>query len=343
MQAESSRQFVSLRLIAQVAASRARLIVVLVAVAATITLVVRNSASHAPVQDGSVAEFWIYACDTDVKGDMQDFEKSGGIYPPQDGWGIYYISGYHDEYLHRVRLSDLARTLPKLEVEFKRRASKGELHPWLAKVAEQWTCKGDYEREVQRLLSLIRDADLAATKADDKELYTYALDCETQFEHRWQRAKYYWFTLVFEIGWLSFILLFAALPFLRKAGWVAWAIHLGLALPLLFVPFFFGYAPFTFTSAFPAGGVFYPYVIIWFRGLPLTDFDIWFFEHAPQPFEPLTQHPGPMMAVTGLGAVGPLAVFGLGLAVSFSVFTVAAFRRFLKASTCRKPIDVEPM
>ena len=94
----------------------------------------------------------------------------------------------------------------------------------------------------------------------------------------------------------------------------------GLLPSLLFLPYFLGYVPFTFTSAFPAGGVFYPYILVWFRGLPWTSLDAWLLRSAPQLFEPLTQHPGPMLAVTGMGGVGPVATCGLGVVIGITIF-----------------------
>lgn len=269
------------------------------------------------------------ACGVDVDGSMKDFNYFGGIYPPQENWAIYYIQGYHDQFLHRVQLSELAPYLSKIENEWKDKSKIGDLVPAVAKVAQSWTREGDDEREVRRLLALLRESRLESAKEDDAERLARLLDDEEEFFQRWRRFKRYWATALFEFCWLSLVLIVAAIPWIRQSGRLAWATHLGLALPLLFLPFFLGYVPYTFTSAFPAGGILYPYLVACFSGLPLFDLDIWYYKHAPQPFEPLTQEPGPMLAITGMGVVGPIAICALGVAVFVSVYVTAFTGKFL--------------
>lgn len=310
-------------------------------------LVLRNAKSHAPVQYGTAPEFWKVACDIDVDGSMKDFDKMGWIYPPQGEWAIYYISGYHDEFLHRVPVRELAPYLPKIETELKNKATEGETWPLLSRVSADWTREGNDEEEVRRLLALMRDTHLAIVKEKDRELHQYVLEKEKLFQERWHRANRYWITVVFEVVWLSGVLGFTLWPLLRDSSRMSWAIHLGLAAPLLFLPFFLGYVPYTFTSAFPAGGIYYPYVLYWFRGLPVFDVDIWYYEHAPQPFEPLTQEPGPMLAITGMGLVGPVAICAIGLAIFIGVLgfatlwkkLIARIRRKAKSGQALIPLD----
>ena len=95
---------------------------------------------------------------------------------------------------------------------------------------------------------------------------------------------------------------------------------LGIIATAVFTPFFLGYVPLTFTSAFPAGGVYYPYVLRHFRGLPSLSGDVWLLEHAPQPLDFLTQDIGPLLAITGFGSVGPIAVTVAGLIVAAIVY-----------------------
>jgi hypothetical protein len=316
---------------------KSKLLIVIVIDLVIGALILQNVKSHAPVQSGTAPEFWMVACDIDVDGSMKDFGAFGGIYPPQDAWAIYYIQGYHDQFLYRVRLSEIAPHLPKIESELKNKAENDETPPWLVSISKAWTREGGDENEVQRLLALIRQAQLASIKEHDKEhddeQFERKMNDERDFYERWQRAGRYWATVLFEFLWLSFVLVFAALPWMRNSGRLAWAIHLALTLPLLFVPFFLGYVPNIFTSAFPAGGVFYPYVIFWFRGLPILNVDIWLLEHAPQPFEPLTQAPGPMLAITEMGLVGPIVICAIGLAIFAGVYAFAATWDYLKAKS----------
>jgi hypothetical protein len=294
-----------------------------------VAFVLRNVNSHAPVQSGTAGEFWMVACGIDVDGSMKEFDLFGGAYPPQGDWAVYYIQGYHGQFLYRVHLSELAPHLPTIESELKNEASNREKRPWLVGYSTIWTRQSDDEHEVRRLLSLMRISYLAYSKVLDEESYALSIDDEQEFLERWHRANRYWATVLFELAWLSLVLVFAALPWIRRSRRLAWAVHLGLTLPLLFVPFFFGYVPYAFTSAFPAGGVFYPYVITCFRRLPVFDADIWLLEHAPQPFEPLTQEPGAMLALTGMGLAGPTAIGAIGILVFVSVYGLASAWKFI--------------
>jgi len=298
-------------------------------------LILRNVRSHAPVQSGSAAEFWMVACDIDVDGAVQDFNYFGGVYPPRGTWAVYYIQGYHDQFLYRVRLSELVPYLPKVERELKDDANRAKMQPWLVNASNQWTRESADVEEVRELLALMRREYLTSLRERDEASYASEKDDEYIFYERWRRANRYWATVLFEFLWLSLVLVLAAVPWIRKSGRLGWATHLGLTCPVLFVPFFLGYVPYAFTSAFPAGGVYYPYVITWFRGLPLFGADIWLLEHAPQPFEPLTQTPGPMLAITGMGLVGPIAVCAVGVIVFASAYAFAATGDFLKSRSYR--------
>jgi hypothetical protein len=310
--------------------TKRKFVVLFLLIALIAVLVLRNVQSHAPVQPGTPADFWNIACGIDVDGSANDQYAFGGIYPPQGPWAIYYIQGYHDQFLHCVPLSDLTGNLAKISLELKRQANSGDIRPWLQNVAATWTPQSNDVQEIRRLLAQIEQDYLNYKKSDDDKSYALRVDDEHEFQIRWQRANRYWLSIFFEFGWLAFVALFALFPWIRNSNRLAWAADLGLAVPLLFLPFFLGYVPYTFTSAFPAGGIFYPYVIGHFRGLPLFKADLWLLEHAPQPFEPLTQEPGPMIALTGMGLVGPIAVSAIGAAVFASAFAISAAGRFLR-------------
>lgn len=102
--------------------------------------------------------------------------------------------------------------------------------------------------------------------------------------------------------------------------------HLGLVPILLLLPWYLGYVPWVFTSAFPSGGILYPWLVIHFRGFPWTEVDSFILRHSPKILEPFSQSSGPPLAISGRGAFGPVAAFWIGLALgacSFGIGTVS--------------------
>jgi hypothetical protein len=100
---------------------------------------------------------------------------------------------------------------------------------------------------------------------------------------------------------------------------------------LLFLPYYLGYATWTFTSAGPSGGVLYPWVILCFGGLRLwTPLDSWILEATPKVLEPLSQRLGSMLVVSGGCEFGPVAALVSGsvvAAITAGVFAFLAKRR----------------
>src|SRR5438876_364621 len=94
----------------------------------------------------------------------------------------------------------------------------------------------------------------------------------------------------------------------------------GWLLPILFfLPYWLGYAQLTFTSAGPSSGVLYPWLLVWFRGLPWTSLDTTIVRSLPQILEPLSQTPGPMLSLTFFGGVGPVAATVMGVILGLAV------------------------
>src|SRR5438067_304339 len=114
---------------------------------------------------------------------------------------------------------------------------------------------------------------------------------------RWERVRRYDWSASGEFVYLSALVVFAAWPWLRNGRPLRWAVHLGLVPVLLFLPYWLGYAGFTFTSAGPSGGVLYPWLIVWFGRLPWTALDTAIVSRLPPVLEPYSQTPGPMLSL----------------------------------------------
>ena len=207
---------------------------------------------------------------------------------------------------------------------------------------DAWKREDPTRRDAAKLIAAIRKAKLARRQEEDEKdpegprLYEYQLECERYFAERWHRAKRYWLTVLFEFVFLAGLIVFALLPWLRNGGRLAWSIHLGLLPVLLLLPHYLGYAPLTFTSAFPnVGGVFYPWLIIHLRRLPCTGLNAALIERLPKILEPLCQLPGPMMAHSGMGMPGLVSLAVLGAGIGGATFTLGTLWRRWKGRRSR--------
>ncbi|HEX7618253.1 MAG TPA: hypothetical protein VF480_06005, partial [Verrucomicrobiae bacterium] len=53
-----------------------------------------------PLHRGTSLGFWKNVCGISLDG--KKIEELGGFYPPRNGWCIYYLQGYHGQFLFRV-------------------------------------------------------------------------------------------------------------------------------------------------------------------------------------------------------------------------------------------------
>jgi len=280
-----------------------------------------------PVRNGDAATFWLHASGIDVGAKHPRISYS--FYQPRDGWFIYYVQGFEERMLYRVKDSDAIALFPKV-VDKLQKAPPGVLNLDVEKGFREWRNSGAAPDDAAGLLGKLRNAQLARLQQEDARLFEYRRGEEDELTERWRRLQHYPWNVRGEFLFLAGMILFAAWPWLRGAGHVRWAIHLGL-LPILFcLPYWLGYAPFTFTSA-PSGGVLYPGLLrSVFHGLPWTSIDTTIVRSLPKPLEPLSQTPGPMLALAFMGGLGPVAVTGIGLALAVTVFTVGEVRRRLE-------------
>jgi len=259
-----------------------------------------------PVAKGTAEEFW----------NMMYFLKGpryiGGVYPCREGLCIYYLQGFHGEFIHAVPVAEVERLLPEV-----RRQALSE--PRSLSTAEKELLTSD--AGVERLVTARLAAERAETVIGASDV-NGPRDESAEFELRWKRIRRYWLNILFEAGFLNGWLFLVAFPFLRRSSpdWSR-AISAGLAFPMLFVPYFLGYCPWTFTSAGPSGGAVYPWMIWGFRWCSwgTTAFDGWLLKGSGFPLEPLTQPSGSLWTHSGRGGVAPTFAIVIGLLVGMGV------------------------
>ena len=269
-----------------------------------------------PVREGTSEDFWWCACRVNLDG--RDRDVFAGIYQPRDGWYVYYEQGIHGQFLYRLPRSEALADYPEVLRSLDEAVQQEDAAPGLCQLySELEQRRSAIEQNPDELLALIRNTRVKKLKQEDESDYRYFLSTEEDFAERWRRIQRYWLNVVLECVFFTGLTLFAFWPWLRGKGRATMSIHFGLIPSLLLLPYFLGYATWTFTPAGPSGGVLYPFAILPARGASvLGQLDQWGWEAFPKILEPLSQRLGPMLAVSGMGAPGPASALMIGAIIS---------------------------
>lgn len=262
--------------------------------------IVVKASSMYPVSRGSSADFWysMYY----VKFHEQGF--LGGVYPMRGSSCIYYHQGFHGEFLYSVPVAEVQRLLP----EVRKRISEGGGH-----ISDEERELLSSDPDIGKLVETrLKVEALEATKRGDGE-YHHA--SQKMFRDRWNRIRRYWANILFEVVFFNALLISLWYPFFKLGRHLWRAVSIGTALPVLFVPYYLGYCTWTFTSTGPIGGALYPWTLHGLRkwGLDWNGLDDRFVAILPSPLEFLTQTQGPMLSVSGMGAVSPTSLLIIGV------------------------------
>ena len=289
---------------------------------------------YEPIGTSTSNKFWKYAVGVDVDNNKWASPPNWlvydyGIYPPVEGWFVYYVQTQHDQALFKVHRQDAEKYFSKVIHLLRKSQRLNTVKSHVSKGFQAWLRESTNLQENGILLiEKIYEARLAEIKENDPDLYQYHLAEAKLFLKRWERAKYYLITLAFEFFYLTGLILFTAWPWLKEAGKISWSIHMGLSPVLLFLPYFLGYPPFLSISA-PTGGFIYPTMVvfsisflIFFRNffIFLSPYDEIIGRVIPQVLEPLSQIPGPALSATYIGGIGPVSTLCLGIVTGIVTF-----------------------
>ena len=288
-------------------------------------------------EPGTSAESWEYLCGVQLpefKGHYQ-YSRFGGAYPVVDGKAHYYSQMQHGSLLYSVSLEDVLHDLPRVQEHLANPQPPSSSNC----VGYDSLCEL-YKRSSERRSQCV--AILGAAKAETmspselEELRLRIVQAATfprydkledeEFRGRVDRGKRVWVTFAFETiylgGWLMFV---TGVRFLR----VRWYWRVGLGPFLLFLPYFLGYAPMTFTFG-PSGGFVYPLYLILaslpMQIVPCSALDGFVWQLLPNLLQGLSQMPGSPLAVTRMACVGPVSSLGFGIVLLAGFFAVIQIR-----------------
>jgi len=308
--------------------ARYKVAVVGVLLVPSVIALVRRGLAYESVAPGSSAEFWEYACAVQLKAFHGHLKYSywGGIYPPIEARLFYYTQDHHRQFLYSVSPAEVASDLPEVRAALQLDVKKcPNSDPELCEFYKDGAptrlmCRNYLARSAASapIVGVVSDIQKARLRLhrfgqiDTRE--------EEAFRARLARADRVWLSLVFEgvfiIGWV----LFTAWPWLRGARFGRFVLHFGLSPVLLFIPYFLGYAPMTFTFG-PSGGFVYPSYLVLASvpvgRIPCSRVDEVLWNMLPPLLAPLAQVPGAPAAATTYRCVGPFAslLFGAMIAV----------------------------
>ena len=277
------------------------------------------------VAPGKAADYWEYLCGVQLPNftGHHEYSYSGGIYPEVDG-SLYYFEQYHHEQrLFSVSPQDVLNTLPAVKELLQSDQSPDaqlcdDNHRNICAIYEQAAPRRTVCRDSLPTQVTLADLEYIRLQGHD-ESNKYREIAEGAFRERLIRGKRVWLTFGFEIVFLSAWLIFVALPLFATTR-IHWYWRIGLSPFLLFLPYFLGYAPMTFSFG-PSGGFVYPIYLILaafaMQIVPCTVADSYLWDLLPQLLAPLSQVPGSPVAVSFMFCIGPASalIFGLLLVI----------------------------
>jgi len=282
--------------------------------------IARLARPMAPIHRGNSHQFWNCACGV-VLSSEADSDWGGDAYFVDDVWAAYEMFHMHGGRVFCVPLlevsSDFDAVVDKLQKQYELEKRHDAIKGYV-----RWRDDAKLPRDGQTLLKCIQREYLRSRVERGIASVEFSVQNEQLFWQRWQRADWYWASIVFEWMFLSGLALFAMWPGIRNRSVVRWAIHIAF-LPFLFLtPAYLGYATFSFTSAGPSGGILYPYLLMFLRNGSMTEFDGKVLRYIPRILEPLSAPIGSPMALTFLGMPGPTSVISAGVICGVALLAI---------------------
>lgn len=279
----------------------------------------------APVRQGNSGDYWKIATGVSLSPDVRD-SSGGDAYFIDDAWAAYDASHMHGSDIYRVSRSEVTADFDAVVSALEEKVRSGEDTLFL-KAYVQWRDDKSKPHDGPSLVEHIRREINRKVSEEDVNLLMYRIGREQQFWERWQRADWYWASIVFEWAFFTGLAIYGIWPALQNSPPLRWAIHVAMFPFLFFLPVYLGYATYSFTSAGPSGGILYPFLLMFCPFRSSTKADRCVLGHIPPILEPLSSPIGSPMALTGMGMPGPTYVIFGGVIAGAAVFAIMLILR----------------
>src|SRR5438552_3862505 len=93
-----------------------------------------------PIKDGTAQAFWAAA-------------QTSRIYQTQDDWYVYYVQGFHGQFLYRIRKDVAQAELPAVVRRFEN-ADEPPARPHVLRAYREWTRLDPGQTDADQLVSL---------------------------------------------------------------------------------------------------------------------------------------------------------------------------------------------
>ena len=292
----------------------------------------------APVRLGNSREFWKIATGVSLSPEVHE-GWGGDAYFIDETWAAYDASHLHGSDIYRVSRSEVTADFDAIVSALEQKVRSGE-NTLVLKAYVQWRDDKSKPRDGPSLVEHIKREINRKVSKEGIDLLAYRVANEQQFWQRWQRADWYWASIVFEWAFFTGLAVFCLWPAIQNRSPLRWAIHVAL-LPFLFLlPVYLGYATYSFTSAGPSGGILYPFFLMFCRHGSSTVADRWVLRRIPHLLEPLSTPIGSPTVLTGMGMPGPSYVIFGGVLAGAAVFAIMlGIRRWLKRGSSNRSIE----
>jgi len=301
----------------------ALLAVVALATTVGLGLAARNFQTVLP---GKAVDYWEYLCGVQLPGFAGHgaYSYSGGVYPEFNGELYYYDQRHHNEILYVVSPSEVLASVPLVREHLRSDqplddgACNADPTSNCARYEDgaprRATCRASLPWSAATVLTTA-DLERVRVRVESERNSEYLLQSDAAFRERIERSRRVWLTFAFEGLYLAAWLGFVAWPLFAPSR-IRWYWRVGAAPFLLFLPYFLGYAPMTFTFG-PSGGFIYPgYLLlasIPMQLVPCSPADTYLWEILPPVLSQLSQVPGTPLAVTYMSCTGPASSLFFGV------------------------------
>lgn len=302
-------------------------LVVLVVIATWVGLALKGR-DFEVARQGTSAEYWEHLCGVQLESfkGHHNYSRNGGVFPIFEGELYFFDQMHHEQLLYTVKPEDVLGSAAQV-----RTALAIADHPiesscyadgvdrcslYKRSVPKREACRSYFSDLGTKQLSVPNLEEIRKLVAKRNTEALFETGSSEELHARVDRGRHVWLSIAFEAIYLTAWWAFFSWRLFSNRSVLSWRWHVSLSPFLLFLPYFLGYAPMTFTYG-PSGGFVYPgYLIVASIPLyliPCSKADGFVWNLFPQFLGPLSQIPGSPLAASYMTCVGPVSSTIAGL------------------------------